>query len=211
MRHFVKINFEEIQDTLQNLDPENIGSWPAYIKVAIYILVFILVFFLCNYLFVFDLREQLATQKTQEKSYIKEFEEKSYKAANLDEFKKQMDYLDGSYAALLRQLPKDTEVPGLLEDITLTGLASGLKFDSIDLGEEQKVEFYSVLPIDLEVRGGFHGLAGFMSGVASLPRIVTLHDFVIDTDDRGDHAIGTRLRMVIQAKTYRYQDEGGEG
>jgi len=110
---------------------------------------------------------------------------------------------------LLRQLPRDTEVPGLLEDITNTGLGSGLKFDSIDLGQEEDVEFYSVLPIDLVVRGGFHGLAGFMSGVSALPRIVTLHDFVITAEQSNSRAMGTKLKMVIKAKTYRYQDEGG--
>jgi len=205
----MKIDFAEIQDTLQNLDPENIGSWPSFVKAGIYVLVFVLVFVTGNYFLVIDMRDQLVRDQAKEQQLIQEFEDKSFKAANLEEFKKQMEDLDGSYEALLRQLPRDTEVPGLLEDITNTGLGSGLKFDKIGLGKEEAVEFYAVLPIDLEVRGGFHGLAGFMSGVAALPRIVTLHDFVIEAETVDSRSLGTKLEMVIKAKTYRYQDEEG--
>lgn len=207
----MKFDIEEIQETLQSLDPENIGSWPSIVKNVIYLIVFIAVFVGGNYALVVDVRSNLIVQKNQEEKLIKEFEEKSFKAANLEEFKKQMDDLDGSYEALKRQLPRKTEVPGLLDDISLTGLGSGLKFDTIGLGDEEEVEFYAVLPIDLKVRGGFHGIAGFMSGVSSLPRIVTLHDFVIEADKaQAGRAIGTKLNMSIKAKTYRYQSEGGE-
>lgn len=209
MSKIVKIDFQEILETVQNLDPENIGSWPSYVKNGIYVLVFIAVFVAGNYFLVADMRTKLISEKANEEKLIKEFEDKSFKAANLEEFKKQMEDLDGSYAALLRQLPRDTEVPGLLEDITHTGLGSGLKFDSINLGKEEAVEFYAVLPIDLVVRGGFHGLAGFMSGVAALPRIVTLHDFVIEAEQTDTRSLGTKLNMVIKAKTYRYKDEEG--
>jgi len=110
-----------------------------------------------------------------------------------------------SFGALLRQLPSDTEVPGLLEDISHTGLGSGLELDSIDLGKEANKEFYSELPINISVQGGYHALGTFVSGVAALPRIVTLHDFKIKpTGDRPNH-----LKMSVQARTYRYnsQDE----
>ncbi len=207
----MKIDFEEIQETLQNLDPENIGSWPAFVKNGIYLIVFVVVFVAGNYFLVNDLRTKLSRAQTEESKLIKEFEDKSFKAANLEEFRKQMEDLDGSYEALLRQLPQKTEVPGLLDDITHTGLGSGLIFDKIDPGAEEEVEFYSVLPIDLEVRGGFHGLAGFMSGVAALPRIVTLHDFVIEAQNTESRALGTKLQMKIKAKTYRYKSDGGEG
>ncbi len=206
----MKIDFEEIQQTIQNLDPENVGSWPAYIKNAIYLLVFIGVFIAGNYFLVADVRTDLIRQKGEEAKLVQSYESKSFQAANLDEFKKQMEDLDGSYAALLRQLPRDTEVPGLLEDITNTGRGSGLKFESIDLGKEERVEFYSVLPIHLKVEGGYHGLAGFVSGVAGLPRIVTLHDYVIEADKAEGRNLGTKLRMDIKAKTYRYQDEASK-
>lgn len=206
----MKIDFQEIQETIQNLDPENIGSWPAIVKNTIYLLVFVGVFILGNYFLVLDVRGDLLRQQQQEKKLVQEFESKSFQAANLEEFKKQMDDLDGSYAALLQQLPRETEVPGLLEDITNTGTGSGLTFESIDLGDEEKVEFYSVLPIDLVVKGGFHGLAGFISGVSALPRIVTLHDFVIEARGGSDsRSTGSQLDMKIKAQTYRYQDDEG--
>ncbi len=212
------MNFDinELMETLQNLDPQNIGGWPLFVRVAIFVLVFVVVFVAGNYFLVQPVFEDLQKQKQTESKLIKDYESKSFQAANLEEFKKQMEDLDSSYAALLKQLPRDTEVPGLLEDITATGLGAGLEFDSINLRNEEKVEFYSVLPIDLKVRGGYHGLAGFVSGVAALPRIVTLHDFVIDAaPDKGGSssstttAIGVNLKMDINAKTYRYQDEGG--
>lgn len=207
----MKFDLEEIQETLGSLDPQNIGSWPVYIKAVIFAAVFVAVFTAGNYFLVVDVITKLQKQQETEAKLIKEFEEKSFQAANLEEFTKQMEELDNSYAALLRQLPKETEVPGLLEDITHTGLGSGLRFDSIDLGKEEGIEFYAVLPINLTVRGAYHGLAGFVSGVAALPRIVTLHDFVIDTDKSADiRTPGSMLTMVIKAKTYRYKDEPAE-
>lgn len=108
----------------------------------------------------------------------------------------------------MRQLPSDTEVPGLLEDITRTGLGSGLEFEEIKLEPEVIQQFYIELPIQIAVVGGYHDLATFVSGVASLPRIVTLHDFEIKSVE-GEGVVGSsKLRMTILAKTYRYNDEG---
>ena len=110
-----------------------------------------------------------------------------------------------SFGALLRQLPSDTEVPGLLEDITRTGLGSGLEFEEIKLLPEVAQQFYIELPIQISVVGAYHDLGTFVSGVASLPRIVTLHDF----DIKAAGIEGTsKLRMNIVAKTYRYNDKG---
>jgi type IV pilus assembly protein PilO len=105
----------------------------------------------------------------------------------------------------LRQLPSDTEVPGLLEDITRTGLGSGLEFEEIKLLPEVTQQFYIELPIQITVVGAYHDLATFASGVASLPRIVTLHDFQIKPVEPGNTQ---KLRMSILAKTYRYNDKG---
>ncbi|EGG98736.1 Type IV pilus biogenesis protein PilO [gamma proteobacterium IMCC2047] len=146
-----------------------------------------------------DEHERIAQKEVQLKQ---EYESKAFKAANLDVYRKQMAEMDKSFGALVRQLPKDTEVPGLLEDITHTGLGSGLEIDSIKLLPEQNAEFYVELPIEIQVRGGYHDLGSFVSGVASLPRIVTLHDFNIKPTDSGG-----MLAMTITAKTYRYNDE----
>lgn len=122
--------------------------------------------------------------------------------------------LEASFETLKSQLPKDTEVPGLLEDITHTGLGSGLEFETIALKDEIEKEFYAELPIDIQVSGDYHGFGAFVSGVAALPRIVTLHDFKIVPvkEEAGSRGM---LDMSITAKTYRYaggdDDGGGQG
>ncbi len=112
--------------------------------------------------------------------------------------------MEESFGALISQLPSDTEVPGLLEDITNKGLLNGLEIASIDLQDEVSKEFYVELPIAIEASGSYHDLGAFISGMAGLPRIVTLHDFSIDIPKDGD---STKLEMSIVAKTYRYKDE----
>jgi type IV pilus assembly protein PilO len=109
--------------------------------------------------------------------------------------------LDETFGALLKQLPKDTEVPGLLEDITEVANGSGLAMKSINLQPEKVSEFYVELPIKIDVTGDYHDFGSFVSGVASLPRIVTLHDYTIKQSD------GSRLNMQIDARTYRYKAE----
>jgi type IV pilus assembly protein PilO len=126
-------------------------------------------------------------------------------AANLELYTQQMKEMENSFGMLLRQLPSDTEVPGLLEDITRTGLGSGLEFEEIKLLPEVTQQFYIELPIQITVTGAYHDLATFVSGVAGLPRIVTLHDFDLAPANPDG---GPKLRMSILAKTYRYNDKG---
>jgi type IV pilus assembly protein PilO len=132
----------------------------------------------------------------------------TFQAANLEAYKEQMEEMEVSFGALLKQLPSDTEVPGLLEDITRTGLGSGLEFEEIKLLPEVTQQFYIELPIQIVVMGSYHDLATFVSGVASLPRIVTLHDFDIKPADKS--GASSALRMSVLAKTYRYNDKGLE-
>ena len=114
-----------------------------------------------------------------------------------------MAEMETTFGALFRQLPTDTEVPGLLEDISHTGLTAGLTFNSIQLAPEASKEFYVELPIDIEVKGGYHSFGAFVSGVAALPRIVTLHDFEIVPSSGKTH----ELIMKVRAKTYRYKED----
>ena len=141
--------------------------------------------------------------KKKEVALKKDFEKKAFQAANLDAYRQQMVEMEESFGALVSQLPSDTEVPGLLEDITNKGLLNGLDIASIDLQKEQAREFYVELPIAIAASGSYHDLGAFISGMAGLPRIVTLHDFQISSnkDDAND------LNMSIIAKTYRYKDE----
>ncbi|RMN47305.1 type IV pilus assembly protein PilO [Pseudomonas syringae] len=190
---------------LSELDLNNMGSWPAAIKAIAGVLVAVLIFALGYFFFIQDLETQLESTQASEVALKEQFSNKAFQAANLEPYRKQMEEMENTFGALLRQLPSDTEVPGLLEDITRTGLGSGLEFEEIKLLPEAVQQFYIELPIQITVVGGYHDLATFVSGVASLPRIVTLHDFEIKPVDS---KVPAKLRMSILAKTYRYNDEG---
>ena len=194
---------------LNDLDFENVGSWPAAVKVIACVLVFILVLFLGYNFHLKDLQGSLDAAISKESNVKQDFQHKAFQAANLEAYKEQMVEMEASFGALLRQLPSDTEVPGLLEDITRTGLGAGLEFEEIKLQPEVVQQFYIELPILISVVGGYHDLATFVSGVAALPRIVTLHDFEI-VPEKADQAGASRLRMSITAKTYRYNDKGAK-
>ena len=147
----------------------------------------------------------LEQAEMKENDLRQEYENKSYQAANLDAYRAQKEEMEETFGALLRQLPSDTEVPGLLDDITRTALDHELTIESINLQKEQTTEFYMELPIDIVVEGDYHKIGSFVSGVASLSRIVTLHDFKI-APQRDSPNI---LKMTILAKTYRYLAEEG--
>lgn len=205
-----ELDVQDLIDNLQSLDFENIGSWPPVVKGAIAALVCVLVIVLGYMFSIQSLNEQLSRLQSEEKSLMKEYEDKAFKARNLDQYRQQLEEMEESFGSLLEQLPKDTEVPGLLEDITHTGLGSGLEFEEISLGTEVEREFYAELPINIKVTGDYHGFGSFVSGVAALPRIVTLHDFEIAPAGKGPDASGL-LAMTITAKTYRYASRGEAG
>lgn len=205
------MSFAEQMESLKgfdvnDLDFNNAGSWPGPIKVIVLVLVFALIIGAGYWFAIKDQYTALDRAESEESTLKEQYRSKAFKVANLDAYREQMKEMEESFGALLKQLPADTEVPGLLEDITNTGLGTGLQIDRIGLQPEVSREFYVELPIEIEVRGIYHDLASFVSGVASLPRIVTLHDFSIksvgqEVDD---------LVMEISAKTYRYNPDQGE-
>ena len=190
---------------LADLDLNNLGSWPAAIKFIACLLLLIVVLALGYNFHLKDLEADLDQRHAEEETLKQQFATKAFQAANLEAYKDQMKEMEESFGALLRQLPSDTEVPGLLEDITRTGLGSGLEFEQIKLLPEVTQQFYIELPIQISVLGRYEDLATFASGVASLPRIVTLHDFEIKPAATDESSI---LRMSVLAKTYRYNDKG---
>lgn len=190
---------------LSDLDLENIGSWPSAVKGLFSVILLVVVLALGYNFHLKDMQTDLEQRSAEEETLKQQFATKAFQAANLEAYKDQMKEMEASFGALLRQLPSDTEVPGLLEDITRTGLGSGLEFEEIKLLPEVTQQFYVELPIQISVLGRYEDLATFVSGVASLPRIVTLHDFEIKPVS-GDSS--SRLRMSILAKTYRYNDKG---
>ena len=190
---------------LNSLDFNNLGDWPALAKLLSCLIVAAIVCGLGMYLFVFDQQDALEQAKQKELTLRDEFEKKQAKAANLEDYKKQMAVMQESFGALLRQLPKSTEVPGLVDDITYAGTASGLSFNQIRLEKEKRAEFYTEQPISIDVVGTYHQLGEFVSKVSGLPRIVTLHDFSITSKAGSD-----KLQMKVLAKTYRYDAEEGK-
>lgn len=206
-----KFDLQEFVNTLNTLDPQNIGSWPLAAKVLVYVIVFIVVLILGYVLDLSAMRETHASGEQAQETLLEEFEQKVFKANNLDVYKKQLLDMEESFGSLLKQLPKETEVPELLEDVTHTGLGSGLEFDGINLGTESSKEFYVEQPISIKVQGDYHAFGAFVSGISALPRIVTLHDFKITPLQNKFADTGAPvLTMEIQAKTYRYKDASEE-
>lgn len=199
-----------LEDTLRSLREfdvndislDNAGALPVPIKVILSLILFALVIAGGYYYHIKNLQQQLLAVEGQETTLKQEFERKAFQVANLDALRRQMVEMEESFGALVSQLPSDTEVPGLLEDITNKGLLNGLQISSIDLQPEVSREFYVELPIAIVASGSYHDLGAFISGMAALPRIVTLHDFVIRAQTEG----GPALDISITAKTYRYRE-----
>ncbi len=187
---------------LSDLDFDNLGSWPLAVKVIVAILLFVLVVVGGYYYHIEALQKQLESRQAEELDLRRDFEKKAFEAANLEAYKLQMVEMEESFGALVSQLPSDTEVPGLLEDITSKGELNGLAISTIDLLAEVPQEFYIELPIQIVAVGSYHDLGAFISGMAGLPRIVTLHDFNIKSPGSNTNM----LQMNILAKTYRYRD-----
>jgi type IV pilus assembly protein PilO len=180
-------------------DPASIGAWPGPVKLVLCALLFVAALGAGYWFHIKALQAELARVAGEESGLRADLESKAVLAANLAAYRQQMVEMEESFGDLLRQLPGQTEVPGLLEDITFTGLGSGLEFSTIALQSEVTAEFYIELPINIVVTGGYHDLGAFVSGVSSLSRIVTLHDFAISAGENP-----SELTMTITARTYRY-------
>ncbi len=204
----------ELSD-LNELDFENVGSWPAAVKYISYLIVFGLVVGLFYYVDTGDQYTRLAASEAKEGKLKTTYETKYRKSANLEAYRIQMQEMKQSFSHLLQQLPKGKEIPDLIDDISFSESASGLDIRATRLLDEKKVDFYSEKPFRLEISGKYHSLGGFISRVASLPRIVTLHDFniqLIKQSNSGPARLGEDpvLKMDITAKTYRYDQEEEE-
>jgi type IV pilus assembly protein PilO len=186
-----------------DIDWHNMGSWPLVGKVAFCVMIVVVAAVVAYIGLVQGQLSALDSLERKEQQLKRDFEAKAFRVANLEEYKTQMVEMEASFGSLLKQLPKDTEVPGLIDDISAAALDAGLELKRIDPADMRKTEFYKELPINIEVSGGYHEMGAFVSGVASLPRIVTLHDFDI-VKTRGQD----RLSMEIQAKTYQYDADG---
>lgn len=184
-----------------DLDLNNIGNWPTAIKGFLIAVICTLVFVLGYFLDIQNQLDSLDKVRNKEPSLKKEFETKQAKAANLGAYKEQKKQMEDSFGTMLKQLPSKTEVENLLDEITQTGLASGIEFQMFKPEQERFIEFYAEKPIKVKVTGNYHQFGKFASAVASLPRIVTLHNILIAMNK------DKTLAMEVEVKTYRYLDE----
>jgi type IV pilus assembly protein PilO len=193
-------------EELNELDLTNIGIWPLPVKLVVVLITCILVGIGGYYLDIEEQLNRLSKVESKEVELRGTFEKKQAKAANLDAYKKQLEEMKQSFGAMLRQLPNKTEVADLLVDVSQTGLASGLEFELFKPEAEVPREFYAELPIQLKVTGQYHEFGQFISGLAALPRIVTIHDIKIQQRDKQSES-SRLLVLEATAKTYRYLDE----
>ena len=185
-------------DELNHLDPSNPGLWPLPIKMLMFLVAFVAVLAVIWYMSIVPIREEIARLQQEEETQIEVLEVRQKKAANLEPLEEQMQEMEQSLGDMVRQLPDKTEVAGLLVDISQTGLSAGLEFREFRPKALVPQEFYSTLPIEIQTQGGYHQMAEFISGLAALPRIVTVHDVRIESKEDA-----SRLSMTMVAKTYQ--------
>jgi type IV pilus assembly protein PilO len=192
-------------EELKSLDINDVGRWPLIFRAGVIAIIFVVVTAaLIWFMIVKDKHPALKRAEAEEASLRTTFENKQRKAANYDAYKAQLTQIEQSFGTMLRQLPGETEIPSLIVDISQTGLAAGLQEKLFQPQPEVPKDFYAEKPIKIRLSGGYHEIANFVSGVASLPRIVTLHDINItpESDDGFDN-----LSLEVTAQTYRYLEE----
>ncbi len=192
-------------DELQSLDANDIGRWPFVFRAAVIGIVFVIVVGAGVYYTIINDKAPALERVQQEEVTLRDvFENKQRKAANFDAYKSQLAQMEQSFGTMLRQLPGETEIPSLIVDISQTGLAAGLQEKLFQPRPEIPKDFYAEKPITISLSGGYHEIANFVSGIAALPRIVTLHDIIITPENPQDY---DNLTLQVTAKTYRYLEE----
>ena len=199
-----------IIEELRNLDFNDIGRWPLLFHAAFIALVFIAATGVGYYYFVYELKMPvLERAEAQELELRMSFEAKQRKAANFDAYQQQLAEIERSFGTMLRQLPGKTEIPNLLVDISQTELAAGLEEKLFQPMDEIQKDFYAEKPIKIRLDGSYHEFGAFVSDIAALPRIVTLHDIQI-TSEAGADIDFDNLVLDVIAKTYRYMDDADQ-
>ncbi|WP_216938109.1 MULTISPECIES: type 4a pilus biogenesis protein PilO [unclassified Acinetobacter] len=200
-----KMNLEKFFQQFNTLDPNNYGSWPLSVKITCWIFIVAFAFAVIYFVMIRSTIESISQASAQEQNLLNEFREKESKLRNLQQYQIQLQEMEARFNQQLEQLPKETEIPGLVEDINLSGVNSGLKFKNIRLEPEIKQEFFIEQPISIEATGDYHAFGSFVSSIAGLSRIVTLHDFTITgTENKEKKSEIPVIDYVVKAKTYRY-------
>jgi type IV pilus assembly protein PilO len=193
-------------DQIRELDPNDPGRWPLAFRAGAIGLIFLLATVAMAYFLAWKPKKpELDAARIEEQTLLTTLEQKARKAANLDAYKAQLAEMEQSFGAMLRKLPNKTEVPNLLTDISQQGSGAGLEQRLFQPGQQVTKDFYAELPIKMRLTGTYHSIGAFVSGIAALPRIVTLHDVEI-TSAAKDRGLD-QLQLDVTAKTYRYLDD----
>jgi len=200
-----KMTLDKFLQQFNTLDMNNYGSWPLSVKITCWILIVMMIAILGYFALIKGQIEAISNASAQEQNLLNEFREKDSKLRNLQQLQAQLQEMEANFNQQLEQLPKETEIPGLVEDINVSGVNSGLKFKNIRLENEIKQEFFIEQPISIEATGDYHAFGSFVSGIAALPRIVTLHDFdITGTENKEKKTDIPQITYNVKAKTYRY-------
>jgi len=200
--------------SLRELDFNNMGSWPREYKIGFCVLLAALIFGLLWYVVTRPKGPELQNLERKEAELRTDFETKQGRASNLEPLKQQLAQMEQQLQQMLRQLPSRTEMPALINDISQTALATGIHNELFKPGPEAPKEFYAEKPIELKMVGTYHQFGAFVSGVASLPRVVimTMHDISLRPRGSGNNSLAgigpnSSLELAGTVKTYRYLDE----
>lgn len=191
----IRFDFSKLKE-MNELDPEQMAIWPFEVKVVVALFLLILMSGVGYFVIIKDKLPILAAAEVTEQDLKRSYRSKYAIAANMEAYQEQLTQLKSDFATMLKSLPTSNETPGLLDDITFIGTSSGLTFKLLNWQQEVPKEFYSELPIQMEVQGRYHDFGLFLADIAALPRIVTVHNFEIKED-------GELLNLQLQAKTYR--------
>ena len=195
-------------EDIRNLDPNDVGRWPLIFRVGAIGLIFLIGACVMVYFLAWKPNKpDLDAARAEEVSLTETFTTKARKAANLDAYKAQLQEIERSFGAMLRKLPNKTEVPNLLIDISQQGAGAGLDQKLFQPNAQVTKDFYAELPIKMRLTGSFHSIGAFVSGIAALPRIVTLHDVEISPVSKDARGGVDQLQLDVVAKTYRYLDD----
>lgn len=204
-------DFNEFRHSFESLDTQNYGTWPLPVKLTVFVFIVLLIGALTWALPVSSKIDAIKAAESERATLLDTYREKESKAHHLQEYKDQIAQMETEFTALLDQLPKDTRVSELVEGINMTGVGSNIRFTDIKVEPEIEQEFFIEQPISINALGGYHEFGNFVSGLAALPRIITVHDFTVTP--RSETPIGQNimekipeLNLLLQTKTYRSKE-----
>ena len=204
-----QFNFNDFRRSFESLDTENYGSWPLPVKVTVLGFIIAFIAALSWAMPISSKIDQIKAAESEEQTLLQSYREKESRARHLEAYKAQVNQMETEFNTLLDQLPKDTRVSELVEGINMTGVGSNIRFQDISVEPEIENEFFIEQPIRIAALGEYHQFGSFISGLAALPRIITMHDFEVSNPQPTLDAI-PELNLILQTKTYRSKEVAAE-